>query len=433
MAVTALLLRVHDDGHGPWAVTALLLVTALPVVALAGVTGRVADSLDSRKVLLRASVVQALAGIGLVFVAPLWATLLLVAVLQSGYAFTTPVWSALVPRIVGDEMLARAVAAQRGLATLAGVAGGALGGILVGWRGPEAALAVDAATFVVLVAAAAALRTRRAPQAGEPPIARGWSSLTEGLSLLTNSRLVTLLFSFLALFVLVVESANVAEVFLIRDALSGSLQALGYVTACAGVGGVAGAWIAGRAKDDRQRVAMVVAGLVLSGVGIAGLGVAPGVLWVALGYVLIGGLNVLTLACLWPMLTLRMPEQARGRVFAATGAVMTVASLSALGIGGVVVSLVGPRATYVGAGLLAVLVGLALAVRLSVEGLDRLIAGEGAGGDAAGMAGGDSSLPGVARQVVQETRGAGSPPTRETGARRGPVEPELTAGPPPAA
>ena len=147
IALVALMLRVSEDG-GPGAITALLLAFALPTVVMIPFAGRIVDGHDSRKVLVWASLLQAAAGVGLAFSHGLVATLALVCVLQLGQAVAGPAWGALIPRIVGEDLVGRSTGTSQaliGVATLAGSAAGRRTGRLVGDRG---ALLVDASTFV---------------------------------------------------------------------------------------------------------------------------------------------------------------------------------------------------------------------------------------------------------------------------------------------
>src|SRR6476469_8209426 len=91
-AMVALLLRVHDTGAGPWAVTVLLLAFALPVVVLMGPAGALADRADPRRVL---------------------ATTALVLALQPAFALGAPSWSAVVPALVPDGSAGRSWPSSR--------------------------------------------------------------------------------------------------------------------------------------------------------------------------------------------------------------------------------------------------------------------------------------------------------------------------------
>ena len=60
VAVFALLLRMHDSGHGESGVALLLLASAIPTIVAAPWAGRLVDRTDSRRLLAACGVLQAL-------------------------------------------------------------------------------------------------------------------------------------------------------------------------------------------------------------------------------------------------------------------------------------------------------------------------------------------------------------------------------------
>ncbi len=119
VALTTLILVMHDLGHGPSSVAWLLIAAALPTVVLAPVAGRVADEVDSRTILTAANVVSAAAAFGMATASSAWTLLGLVVALQAAQAFANPTWAALTPRIVGEERTGRAIGALQMLSTMA--------------------------------------------------------------------------------------------------------------------------------------------------------------------------------------------------------------------------------------------------------------------------------------------------------------------------
>jgi nitrate/nitrite transporter NarK len=86
IALITLSLKVHDLTGSAFAVSALFAATMLPIVALAPLGGRLADRVESTRVLLAASVAQALVAAALAFVDPLAGILALTALLTAGAA-----------------------------------------------------------------------------------------------------------------------------------------------------------------------------------------------------------------------------------------------------------------------------------------------------------------------------------------------------------
>src|SRR4051794_5953989 len=103
-----LLLKV-SEAEQPLRLSILLAAFSLPLFAMAPVAGRIVDEFDSRTVLLVAGAAQASASLALAFAPSFAALVAAMAVLQTAQSITGPAWSALVPRIVGEALIGRAV------------------------------------------------------------------------------------------------------------------------------------------------------------------------------------------------------------------------------------------------------------------------------------------------------------------------------------
>src|SRR5690606_26962440 len=88
-------------------------------IAMMGVAGRLADTHDSRLLLSAGIGVQVLALVVLAWSPGFVATLAGVLLLELGQAVIGPVWTALLPRVVGEEHVGAAIAWQQGLGAVA--------------------------------------------------------------------------------------------------------------------------------------------------------------------------------------------------------------------------------------------------------------------------------------------------------------------------
>ncbi|WP_185448569.1 MFS transporter [Kribbella qitaiheensis] len=358
IALVALMLRVHDSGR-PGAVAALLMAFALPTVVMIPFAGRIVDGHDSRKVLVWASLLQAVTGVGLAFSSGLVATLALVCVLQLGQAVAGPAWGALIPRVVGEELVGRTTGTSQALIGVATLAGSAAGGLLVGLSGYGGALLVDASTFVGLAVIARLVRTRRRPEVGA---VRERGDLMIGLRCIFEDRLLRILVPSLWVFVLVGEGVNVVEIYLIRDEVGIGAIGYGALGAATGAGAIGGAWITGRLKADLGRSRAVPAGIAGIGASCVLLGLATNVVMLAIGSVAIGWASGMLNAAVSTLMVTRTAEHLRGRVIAALGGTVRACSLMALPLGGVAGVLLGIRPTFITAGVLGVLAALVAGV-----------------------------------------------------------------------
>ena len=360
VALVALTLRVQAAGGRPYVVALLLAAGLVPSIAAAGPAGRLADSADSRRVLVLATAAQAACCVPLIFVHQVAAMIVLVGLLGVGAAFSQATWQALIPRVSGEQHIGAATALQQAAFTLSTILAPAVAGILAGAFGTGLPLALDAATFGLMTAAALAVRTRRGGARGRgaagPERGGGWAALR-------RDPLLSPLIVGLAAFVLLGMMVNVVGVFLIRETLHASAAWYGGLEAVMMIGLAGGVLACGRIRTDAGRARAVVGGAALMSLALLGFGAAPAVLvLVPLGLV-VGAGNGMVNVCVATLVMTRTEERMRGRVAAALAAVLNGASVVSLAAGGALAAVLAPRQVYLLAGGLGCLVTVALAAR----------------------------------------------------------------------
>jgi len=359
VALVALTLRLQASGAHPYQVALLLAAGLVPFVLLAQMAGRVADSADSRRVLVWATVAQACCCIPLIFTANAAVMTVLVALLGAGAAFSQATWQALIPRVVGEDNIAAAMAAQQTAFTVASIAAPAVAGLLSGAFGTGVPLTVNAVTFCVLTVATMAVRTRRAGtgMAATKRERGGWA-------VLRADRLLGPLVSGLAAFVLLAMMVNVVTVFLVRQTLHAGAGWYGVVEATWMLGVVGGALAAARIPTDTRRAHAVLAGAALMSVTFAGYGLAP-VVAVLVPVSIAGGVgNGLLNVCVATLVMARSDERVRGRVSAALGAVTNGAGIASLVAGGGLAAVIAPQQIFLLASALGGVVTVVTAVQV---------------------------------------------------------------------
>ncbi len=150
----------------PAAVGALALVTRAPAIALSALAGRLADRYDRRLVgiwtfLLQAAAAAALAVITFtagVSVVAIYALTFLVGV---GFALGLPAMLALIPSLVPRSQLSQAVSLNAAGINVARLLGPAIGGLTLAVFGATTCFALNALSFLALVA----VLLRRCPRA----------------------------------------------------------------------------------------------------------------------------------------------------------------------------------------------------------------------------------------------------------------------------
>jgi MFS family permease len=362
VAIVALALRLQADGAHPWEVALLLGGGVIPQLLLARTVGRLADTHDSRRLLVAGGVAEIAATIPLVVVHSVVLILPLVAVLGAASSLTGATWSALIPRVVGEDHLAEAISAQQSLNVLALVGAPAVGGLLAGAFGTGLPVAIDVVTYAVVTIAAVLVRTRRRPE--QAPAAEGPRRLRSGFAILRADSVLAPLLAGVALVVLLVGMVDVVLVYLVRETLHAGGVWYGVTEASWMLGMVGGSLGAAGVRTDPGRIRATTGGVALACAGVAGFAVAPAV-WILVPLSVLGGIgNGYAGACLSTLLMGRTPDSARGRVSAAANAVLGGAQGAALMLGGLVAIVLSPRAIYAVGGLL----GLAAAGALVATG-----------------------------------------------------------------
>ena len=351
-SVTALLL-IHASGLGPYGVAGLLGCLFVPVIATMGIAGRVADGADSRTVLVVATLVQTVGCTAVALVPEPAVIYPAVAVVALAQAFAQPTWSALVPRIVGEDRIGHAVAWQQGLNSVSGPIGYAVGGLLVGLGLARWGFGVDALSYLLLAIAAICVGTRRRALAVRQGERRRW---TEGLTIAGHDPIVRPLFATILVFVILVEGINSVEVFLVRDTLHATSFQYGLSEFFSGAGALAGAAIAGRVRGIRGRSLVACAGFGTAALGLVAAAIAPDFWLYALTLILLSGGFGVGNATFGALLVSRTPDAARGTVYAALGGLSNTAKVIALAVGSSSLIFVAPRVSFLIAGTAGVLV-----------------------------------------------------------------------------
>lgn len=175
--------QVYDLTGSTLAVGLLGLVELVPLLVTALLGGALADAHDRRRLVLLAD--TALLALALVLVAnallgepQVWVLFVVAAGMSAAGGLQRPPLDAMLPRLVPRDELAAASALDGFRGNAAQIAGPALGGVLIATVGIAATYAVDAATFLVSVAALARMRAVPPPPDAAPPslarIRAGW-------------------------------------------------------------------------------------------------------------------------------------------------------------------------------------------------------------------------------------------------------------------
>jgi MFS family permease len=157
------------------------LAKIVPVVLFSMLSGVAADVLDRRKLMLltqvtSAVIAAALAALAFAGLSVVWPLYVLAALGAAAGAFDLPARQALIPMLVPREDLPNAISLNTVMFQVASVAGPAVGGLLIAATSVGWAYAVNALSFLVVIAALLMMRN-------VPPTLRGASHAGDEVSL----------------------------------------------------------------------------------------------------------------------------------------------------------------------------------------------------------------------------------------------------------
>ncbi|WP_335937938.1 MFS transporter [Streptomyces sp. PTD5-9] len=357
LALVALTLRLHDQGRSGLAISALVVAGVLPLVVVGPLAAPLVDRVESGRLIVVVTALQAVTALGLAVVTDVAATLGLLVLLGAGLAVVSPALLLLVPEIVGEEHTARGYARLEAFRSAGNVVGPALAGVLVAAFDDRVALACDAATFAVMAAAFLALRVRRRPLAGAR--ADWMAQVREGAGVLGADRLLRAAIPALCAAILFTAVLSVARVFFVRDELGASDTGYGVLVTAHTAGMLlTAALIAPRIPLRWQPRVLVGSGTLM---GLA-LTVSAGVPVFAVSlaaFVFTGVANSLQGLAIRNLIHARVPARVRGRAFASSGAALNGANLAGTALGGPAVTLLGGAGALALAGVGTLLVSVA--------------------------------------------------------------------------
>jgi MFS family permease len=361
-ASTALALAVYaKTGSAVWLSVSFLL-TRIPSALVAPLSGIMADRLDRRRIMITCDLLGALAYAGMAVTSaplPLIALGSLAALLHSPFG---PAARAAVPNLAGAADLSWANGSLSAATNVGQLAGPALGGVLYAVVGAGPAFWANAASFVASAGCIAAIsgrfrsETPRSLGSGESGVWAGVCFLWRHGTLLTITAVGAITF-------MATEIAAVADLPLIHHFGVGGVG-YGVMNVAWGAGGLAGSLVAARVVTSSSEPAAAVLGCLVFGAFVAAVGVSPWFALIPLFSLLFAFSDSFAFVGFNGIYQRRIPDEIRGRAFAAIGAVTTFATAVSFGFAGFLVEAVGWRPVYLVGGLVDIACAVALALSL---------------------------------------------------------------------
>ncbi len=286
----------------------------LPMVLLTFVVGTVADRVDRRRVVIVCQSVEGLTLAGLALGAAtdtlsLPGIFVAVAVLGGARAFEHPTLSALLPGLVPEHILHKAIAVSSSAMQTATILGPSLGGLLY-VLGARAPLAVSAAFFLCAAVAMATIKLERTPPKREPITLR---SVFLGVSFVRTRPLLLGTLS-LDLFAVLLGGVTALLPIFAADVLHTGPWGLGLLRSAPAVGALAMAFVLARMPLDRRVGLKMFAAVITFGVATVVFAASTN-LFLSLGALcVLGASDNVSVVIRHSLVQLATPDDMRGRV-----------------------------------------------------------------------------------------------------------------------
>lgn len=305
--------QVYDRTRDPLSLGMVGLAQFLPSMLLALFGGQLADRVDRRRILLVCAVVYGL-GAGVLAATEHLAAVYAVLVLFGGLrAFSGPAGQALLPNLVPEKELARAIAASSSAVQLGSIAGPALGGVLYAWGGGRFVFVLAALCFVGTFALYAGVRPLRVQHAAKGQV--GLQHLLTGLRFVFRTPMLLGVIS-LDMFAVLLGGATALLPIFSRDVLHAGPTGLGLLRAAPGIGAaIVGALLA-MIPIRRHAGPFLFASFIVFGAATVVFGLSRDLALSLAALLVVGASDMVNVVIRMTVVQLWTPEEMRGRVSA---------------------------------------------------------------------------------------------------------------------
>jgi len=356
VSMVALVVLVVQITGSASAVGGALVARLLPTIAspLAGV---LADRVDRRVVLVASDLARTVLVLGLVFARDLTTIYVLVFLMGLARTVFNPTIRAAFPSVVGEGDLTRANALIGGTFSTSIMVGPALGGLLVAIIGVEAAFLADAVTYLISAVLLSTVPLSR-PRRGNEEEDGFVRELRSGFGYLIGARVPLAIVIGAFLTILTINATVPAEVFLAKVTFGAGDAGYGLLVSLWGGGMVLGSAMMAVLGDRINLVFLYFLSIFVGACALVGTGLAPAFVLALGALTLEGAATGIDNVATDTILQKRVPDAFLGRVFSIRFLAYSAGEALAYPAGGLLVDAVGPRSTYILAGIATATAGL---------------------------------------------------------------------------
>jgi len=300
------------------------LAQLFPLIIGSLLGGSLVDAVDRRRLLLLVEGICALCSASLALNADLgpalWPLFLFPAITASQSGIDSSARNAMLPGLVGMELLPASNAIFQSLFQTGAIVGPAVAGLLLAGAGVHVIYWIDVASYLVAMAAVLTMAPQP-PTAGAAATRPGWRSTLEGLRFVRRSQPLTGAYV-IDVNAMVFGMPRALFPALAATVFGGGATTVGLLYAAPGAGALLGALTTGWVGRVRRQGVAVICAVIVWGAAIAGFGVAH---WLPLALVLLavaGWADVLSAVFRNTIIQFAGPDGMRGRLMGVQMAVV---------------------------------------------------------------------------------------------------------------
>ena len=359
----ALLWWVLEKTGSATALAGVAIATVLPTFFLGPIAGVFIDRLDRRRLMLAMDMVNGLiigTAATLLFIGRLqiWQIYLFSILSSTATVFHRPSLQSSIPNLVEPEQLTKANSLYQISNGITGVAGPALGGILVGFIGSGPTMWVDAITFFV-AGISLSLVAFPSPRAVASSGLRSiFSDTLSGFRFLYHKKTLLFMLLLFGLVNFLLAPTSVLFPIMAKNVLNVGAQGFGLFGSAISVGMIFGGLLTARLKRFRHHGLGIICGLVLLGVMLAVFGCSRNMILSMLSLAIVGLAVAIVNTLEAVIFQTRVPNELQGRVFAAQSAITDGLQPISLALTGALLAVLSAPTITIASGVAAALAGL---------------------------------------------------------------------------
>ncbi len=295
------------------------LFRGVPIILCSLAGGVVADAIDRKRLMIvTQTVMLASAALLTVFtfagLDSVWPIYILSGLASAASAFDVPARQALMPTLVPAEDFPNAVSLGIMVFNVATIAGPAIGGFMLAESGPGVIYAINAMSFLAVIAALIAMQTSGKPELrGERREALSFGALKEGLRFVWHTPIIvqTMTLDFAATFF---GSATLLLPIFAQERLHVGARGYGFLAAAPAIGSVLTALIMARIGSFQRQGRLVVGAVAVFGVATALFGISTVYWFSLLMLAVVGAADTVSTVLRQTIRQLVTPNHLRGRM-----------------------------------------------------------------------------------------------------------------------